>query len=114
MSVCSDASSRARGSDAKGNPRVSAYLTVPEVAERMRCEHRTVRRAIKRGELDAAMIGGRLLISEDAVDAWFDTNRVRPRAAPAPRPEHRPRPLPPHSDAPGSVARLRAMDRSPR
>jgi excisionase family DNA binding protein len=48
------------------------YLTVQEVADRMRCEHRTVRRAIRSGEVQAARIGGRWLIPEDAVDAWFE------------------------------------------
>jgi excisionase family DNA binding protein len=35
---------------------MGAILTVQEVAERMRCEHRTVRRAIRSGELEAALI----------------------------------------------------------
>jgi hypothetical protein len=33
---------------------MGAILTVQEVADRMRCEHRTVRRAIRSGELEAA------------------------------------------------------------
>jgi excisionase family DNA binding protein len=37
---------------------MGAILTVQEVAERMRCEHRSVRRAIRSGELEAALIGG--------------------------------------------------------
>jgi len=44
-------------------------LTVQEVAERMRCEHRTVRRAIKTGELEAALIGGRWIIRAAAEPA---------------------------------------------
>lgn len=43
---------------------MSRFLTVQEVADQMRCEHRTVRRAIKRGELEAALIGGRWLVRE--------------------------------------------------
>ena len=39
---------------------MSAILTVQEVAQRMRCEHRTVRRAIRSGELEAAFIGGQV------------------------------------------------------
>ncbi len=52
---------------------MSAILTIQEVAERMRCEHRTVRRAIKTGQLEAALIGGRWLVREEAVDAWFES-----------------------------------------
>ncbi|MGZ6612731.1 MAG: helix-turn-helix domain-containing protein [Solirubrobacteraceae bacterium] len=36
----------------------------------MRCEHRTVRRAIRSGELEAAFIGGRWLVREETVDDW--------------------------------------------
>lgn len=46
---------------------MSAILTVQEVAERLRCEHRTVRRAIRSGELEAALIGGKWLVREQAV-----------------------------------------------
>jgi excisionase family DNA binding protein len=87
---------------------VSAYLTVQEVAELMRCDHRVVRRAIQREELEAAMIGGRWLIREQAVDEWFD-RRTRQSHVPAPRrapKRHRST----RSDRPGSVARLQAID----
>jgi excisionase family DNA binding protein len=47
---------------------MGAILTIQEVAERMRCEHRTVRRAIRSGELEAALIGGKWLVREEAVD----------------------------------------------
>jgi excisionase family DNA binding protein len=50
---------------------MGAILTVQEVADRMRCEHRTVRRAIRSGELEAALIGGKWLVKEEAVDDWF-------------------------------------------
>ncbi len=50
---------------------MGAILTIQEVAERMRCEHRTVRRAIRSGELEAALIGGKWLVREEAVDDWF-------------------------------------------
>ena len=72
-----------------------AYLTIREVAEQMRCEHRTVRRAIKSGELHAAMIGGKWIIREDDVNAWFQSRCPasvisaaaipRTRRAPSPR-----------------------------
>ena len=95
-----------------GEARMSDYLTVQEVAERMRCEHRTVRRAIRAGHLEAAMIGGRWLIRDDAVDAWFDSKRV------APQTPRRERSLAPrrHTTADpnrrGSVARLKAIEGS--
>lgn len=66
---------------------MSAILTVEEVAERMRCEHRTVRRAIRSGDLEAAMIGGRWLIREEAIDAWFDSKCAAAQSSAAPRRE---------------------------
>ena len=85
----------------------SEFLTVQEVANLVRCEHRVVRKAIHRGELEAAMIGGRWLIREEAVNAWFETKRnVRPGVAPR-------RPAPPPKRQPNaaeqSAARLKAM-----
>jgi excisionase family DNA binding protein len=84
------------------------YLTIPEVAARMRCDHRVVRKAIHRGELEAAKIGERWLIREEAVDAWFEARTarraapVRQRAAPRARPT---------TEGQRSVARLREMER---
>lgn len=89
---------------------MGAILTVQEVAERMRCEHRTVRRAIKSGELEAALIGGRWLVREEAVDVWFRSRCAQPtplaragqgrgRRASVTRP-----------DRPASVERLRALE----
>lgn len=88
----------------------SVYLTVQEVAERMRCEHRTVRRAIRSGQLEAAMIGGKWLIRDQAVDEWFDARRAtgegpRARHAPAAR-----RTRSASGAGPGSVARLKAIE----
>jgi excisionase family DNA binding protein len=88
---------------------MGAILTIQEVAERMRCEHRTVRRAIKSGELEAALIGGKWLVREEAVDGWFRSRcalsspfsqaaHARGRRASSKR-----------SDGPASVERLRAM-----
>lgn len=98
-----------------------AFLTVDEVAEIMRCEHRTVRRAINAGELQAAMIGGRWLIRLEAVQEWFDK---RAASAPAPATGAAPRPAldsgrrqrraasavrRQSSDRAGSVTRLKAL-----
>ena len=89
---------------------MGAILTVQEVAERMRCEHRTVRRATKSGELEGALIGGKWLVREEAVDAWFRSRcasadlfsspvRARARRVGANR-----------SDRVASVERLQAME----
>jgi excisionase family DNA binding protein len=89
----------------------SPYLTVQEVAELARCEHRTVRRAIKKGELRASLIGGRWIVKNTAVDEWIDgcANERRPAEAPADR-------RPPLKGArtaspvrPGSIADLEAI-----
>ncbi len=50
----------------------SPYLTVQEVAELARCEHRTVRRAIRDGRLKASLIGGRWIVKDSAVEEWFE------------------------------------------
>jgi excisionase family DNA binding protein len=89
------------------------YLTVLEVADLVRCEHRTVRRAIRRGELDAALIGGKWLIKPAAVGTWFDARRVAiPPPIPAPHARRLSRPGTRRAERPGSVARLQALDGS--
>lgn len=88
---------------------MSAYLTVQEVADRMRCEHRTVRRAIRSGELEAALIGGKWVIREEAVEAWFDARTAC--AEPPPARSRAARTPPRQADRPGSVARLQAINR---
>ena len=89
---------------------MGAILTVQEVAERMRCEHRTVRRAIRSGELEAAFIGGRWLVREEAVDAWFRSRCATPTPfSQSPR-ARTPREGTRRSDATASVERLQAME----
>lgn len=83
------------------------FLTIEEVADLMRCEHRTVRRAIRSGELEAAMIGGRYLVRRAAVEAWFD-RKCRP-IKPGPSAARRRRETG-KIDGPGSVVRLRAIE----
>ena len=89
---------------------MGAILTVQEVAERMRCEHRTVRRAIRSGELEGALIGGKWLVREEAVDEWCRSRCAslnpfsRPRRAPAPRAGSK------RSGVTASVERLQAME----
>jgi excisionase family DNA binding protein len=89
---------------------VSRYLTVQEVAQLARCEHKAVRRAIRLGALRAFQPAKRLLIREDDATAWIE-NRVvvaTPTSTPSvpsarSRSTSRPRV--------GSVAALREMER---
>jgi excisionase family DNA binding protein len=89
---------------------MSVILTVQEVAQRMRCEHRTVRRAIRSGELEAALIGGKWLVREEAVDAWFRSRCVVPDPFTQPRRRRKERAGSKRADATASVERLRAME----
>lgn len=45
----------------------ASYLTVREVAELLRCNHKTVRRAIESGEVDAMFASRWLIAVEDAL-----------------------------------------------
>ena len=89
---------------------MSAILTVQQVAQRMRCEHRTVRRAIRSGELEAAFIGGGWLVREEAVDDWFRSRCASPTRYRGPRGPARRVLAPEESDGTASVERLRAME----
>src|SRR4051794_8064002 len=89
----------------------SPYLTVQEVAELARCEHRTVRRAIRTGELKASLIGGRWIVRDSAVDEWFEACANGPTAARATPEPQRPRVRARQSapTRPGSIADLEAI-----
>jgi len=58
------------------------YMTVQEVAEVARCEHKAVRAAIRSGLLRAFRPAGRLLIRPDDARAWIEGHE----AASTPRP----------------------------
>lgn len=70
-------------------------LTVLQVAEHVQLDETTVRRAIRRGDLEASKPCGQLRIHPDAVTDWLEQTKVeRPvtiARAPAPR---APRPVP--------------------
>ena len=89
---------------------MGAILTIQEVAELMRCEHRTVRRAIRSGELEAALIGGKWLVREEAVDEWFRSRCVPPNPFTQPRPARAQRVRSKGPDGTASVERLKAME----
>lgn len=91
------------------------YLTVREVAELARCEHKAVRRAIGSGQLLAFRVAGRLLVREVDALAWIeaqpaatssDVRVARRLPVKGRRPSVRP--------VPGSVADLRAIEREAR
>jgi excisionase family DNA binding protein len=79
-----------------------------------RCEHRTVRRAIKNGELKASLIGGRWIVKATAVEEWFEAcanSRIAAPPTAQPRPPRRSRVRGRDNNAmrPGSIADLEAI-----
>lgn len=61
-------------------PKVDAYrLTPRDVAVRLRISEDLVYRLIDRGELEAALVGRVLRISESALTAYLDAAKVRAR-----------------------------------
>lgn len=85
------------------------YLTVPEVADLARCEHKAVRRAIAMGQLVAFQPAQKLLVREADARAWIESRPVRPRVQQVERPRR-----PGRRPRPGSVADLREMERQAR
>lgn len=61
------------------------YLTVPEVAERLRCSDWSVYREIKAGNLLAAKVRGKWLVSDAAVDGYVAERLPRDDTARGPR-----------------------------
>lgn len=92
--------------------RMTAYLTVREVATLARCEHKSVRRAIAAGRLRAFQPTNKLLIREDDACAWIEGRPVSlTGSAPNLRPgASRRRPML-GSQRPGSVDDLREIER---
>lgn len=87
---------------------MSPYLTVQEVADLARCEHKAVRRAIADGRLRAFRPANRLLVREEDARAWIE-GRVAFEATER-QPERR-RSSRPSRATQGSVADLRAIER---
>jgi excisionase family DNA binding protein len=86
----------------------SPYLTVREVAELARCQHKAVRRAITDGRLRAFQPANRLLIREEDARAWIEGCLATP---PAEDPPQRRRSSRPSRSVRGSVADLKAIER---
>jgi excisionase family DNA binding protein len=66
--------------------RPEPYLTVPEVAELLAVDQKTVRRLIERAELPALKVGRIYRIAPSAIDALAVAPRRKPTAAKQPRP----------------------------
>lgn len=92
--------------------RMTAYLTVREVATMARCEHKSVRRAIAAGKLRAFQPANKLLIREDDAHAWIEGRPVSMTgSAPILRPAPSRRRPTLGSQRPGSVDDLREIER---
>jgi excisionase family DNA binding protein len=90
---------------------VSDYLTVQEVADLARREHKAVRRAIKAGRLAACRPdGGRWLIREADARAWIEHRPAAAERVPAKPRRVRPR-RSQSADARNSVAYLKHLER---
>lgn len=63
---------------------MSTYLTLADATEIVPVAQITLRRAIKRGDLTAYRIGGKLLIRPDDLEVWIQAHRV---ASPMPKPQ---------------------------
>jgi excisionase family DNA binding protein len=60
-------------------------LTITEVCDRVQLRPDAVYRAIRRGDLQASKLGGRLRIRPQALEAWIDKqSATRPPAHPRP------------------------------
>jgi len=56
------------------------FLTVPEVAEILRCSKKTILRRVSAGKLPAVKDGGRYLFEATAIRTLFVARMVRPKS----------------------------------
>lgn len=54
-------------------------LTVPEVAERVRCGTRVVVRLIAAGDLRASKVAGKWLVRPEDIEVYVDSQSNRPK-----------------------------------
>jgi excisionase family DNA binding protein len=90
---------------------MTVYLTVREVAAMARCEHKSVRRAITAGRLQAFRPTNKLLIREADAEAWIEGRPAVARSPFKPSPRRSPLHRRMGSQRPGSVAELRDIER---
>jgi excisionase family DNA binding protein len=55
------------------------YLTLPEVAERLKVSRRTIYRWIESGDLNAYQFGREYRITESALKEFLEAHRARPK-----------------------------------
>lgn len=88
------------------------FYTPHEIADLFGVSYHAVLRAIDRGELEAERVFNRIKISQDALDAYRDANRVQPRRrGPIVASEPPTRPRAERRGGAGSLAALRAIER---
>jgi excisionase family DNA binding protein len=63
---------------------MTTLLTTKEICGLLRCSMPTVKRLLKRGELPIVRVGRRVLVRQEAVDAWIAAHETPATAAPAP------------------------------
>jgi excisionase family DNA binding protein len=85
---------------------MSDYLTVQEVADLARCEHKSVRRAITAGRLVAFRGPKRILVRDEDARAWIEARPIHSEETPRRLPR---RPSPRASET-GSVADILAIE----
>lgn len=96
-------------------PEPPALMTAERVAQLTGLHYQTVLEAIRRGDLRALKLGNRWRVRPADYDAWLDAHLapardpVPPRAGLTP-----PRRARAHEAAPGSLARLAAIERRSR
>lgn len=89
MSVSDTSEQLVQARDRLREQALGGYLTVSEVADLARCEHKAVRRAIAMGLLVAFRPAQKLLVREMDARAWIESRPVRAAAV---APEHARRP----------------------
>jgi excisionase family DNA binding protein len=91
---------------------VREFLTAVDVSRETGLSYDAVRRAIAAGELKATRLRRRLLVRREWVDEWVQAGIVTPALSAIDVPRRpRPRPARASDAAPGSLARLDAIER---
>jgi excisionase family DNA binding protein len=88
------------------SPPPAPYLTVDEAAALARCNPKTIRRAFAAGRLRAFRPAHKVLLREDDVRAWVESQAAAEPVPPLTAGRSRSR-----RPVPGSVASLRALER---
>lgn len=89
-------------------------LSPQDAAEFTGLSYHAILRAIHDGELRASKLRGRFVLRAEWVEEWIDANVITPIPPSPQRPVARRRRGSPADHAPGSVARLRAIEEGAR